>query len=391
MNHIQSQMDFLNIFWGDERFKSCYGEFRIITLFEKEAYSYFYKLNEFDERCLEYAMSAHRNLSSSGVANSLYFGVNPRTHESGLATSISRIVALPLDYDSFEIYTKATLKLAELGLKESLRVHSGRGKHLYFLIDQEEDWSNSMVQTVAKMLCQLTGSDPVHDPSRVMRLPGSFNPKADQLCYAEHYNPESQYKISEIAARLGIDPGKDVPPLPVAPILPPDCAVSRCPTEPTELPPPPDKIRRALNGEVVYSTRSESVMAVARWLQQKGLTSDQAKIIMMKSWMHEREADVNRCLEKAYGSLPSECSCLLIYRGHMLTDRGLKVKLEALDGPYRGRSWWQLVDGFVNKFKEQFGVDLQNCLRVQTGHPCRCRVILMTSPSGHRGPRAFFS
>ena len=77
------------------------------------------------------------------------------------------------------------LRGSELGrvgaLRPHLTVHSGGGLHCYWRLC--EDCPPAEIESLNRRLCALVGGDPAcTDRGRIMRLPGSFNPRRGRWC-----------------------------------------------------------------------------------------------------------------------------------------------------------------------------------------------------------------
>jgi putative DNA primase/helicase len=124
----------------------------------------------------------------------IHHGVNPRfkrPRKHGLNTDISHYVALWVDVD-FKGNEAAVRKqfneiiedLRQRGLGPSCIVESGRGLHAYWLLDKPYPVKEARpfcagIQDYFKI------SDPVHDPRRILRVPGFLNlkdPKDPRWC-----------------------------------------------------------------------------------------------------------------------------------------------------------------------------------------------------------------
>jgi hypothetical protein len=120
----------------------------------------------------------------------IYVGVNPRKKEGGKSdadVSLARLVWV--DVDNFEDIDFTLRTVSDCGLPApSMVVSSGRGLHLYWLLDDPvEDlakWTR-MQKGIIKRLVD-AGFDQVdtviHNPSRIMRMPGTVNHKNGKPC-----------------------------------------------------------------------------------------------------------------------------------------------------------------------------------------------------------------
>ncbi|MBI2377532.1 MAG: hypothetical protein HYV07_26260 [Deltaproteobacteria bacterium] len=134
-------------------------------------------------------------------------GVHPRLRDLGGEASrwsnVEGYGCLVLDLDDPASLEPAVTTLRGRGLEPSMAVSSGRGGHLYFLLDRV--YPAASARPIARRLCELVRSDPVFDAPRVMRLPGTMNhkPGVNVLCELVYRSdPVRRYSLNEIADRL---------------------------------------------------------------------------------------------------------------------------------------------------------------------------------------------
>lgn len=135
----------------------------------------------------------------------LYYGVQPRTRRGGKSEDVAGYIALPLDFDSAEDAQKGIGMLVGAGLPPSAIVHSGRGAHAYLLLDAPS--TTDRARGIARRLCAWTGSDPVFDPARIMRLPGTRNWKpaaAGAVATMTLLRPDRAYPLEFIDSTLDL-------------------------------------------------------------------------------------------------------------------------------------------------------------------------------------------
>ncbi len=116
------------------------------------------------------------------AGRNIYIGVNPRLRHAGKAedVALSRVLFADLDHCTFD---EAMQRLAESGLPvPTLIIASGHGVHFYWrLAEPIEDLS--VWTGYQKQLIKLLNSDrKIHDPPRIMRLPGFLNVKEEPYC-----------------------------------------------------------------------------------------------------------------------------------------------------------------------------------------------------------------
>jgi putative DNA primase/helicase len=125
-----------------------------------------------------FTVCAETYVSSNVQGYNVYFGVNPRTHIGGTTNEdVALCRNLCADFDHMEL-DEVRQRLAKSRLPApTVIVMSGHGVHAYWrLVDPLHDpglWTRHQ-----KALIKLLDSDPaVHDPARVMRMPGFLNTK----------------------------------------------------------------------------------------------------------------------------------------------------------------------------------------------------------------------
>ncbi len=150
-----------------------------------------------------------------GIPLNIYASANPR-FASDCTTNAEVICArnLVADLDKTTL-PEALAKLKASGLPQpSITVLSGHGVHFYWRLNKPitnlARWT-----AIQKRLIQLLGSDPaIHDPARVMRVPGFLNVNGDTpvACRIHEADPERRYDLKELLSYL--------PPLPPEPPKP---------------------------------------------------------------------------------------------------------------------------------------------------------------------------
>ena len=149
-----------------------------------------------------------------GIPLNIYASANPRMM-TGCTTNDDVILARSLfvDLDKTTL-DEAMARLAATGLpKPTMIVVSGHGIHLYWRllepITNLKRWT-----ALQKRLIQLVGSDPaIHDPARMMRLPGFMNVNGDHptRCYIHEADARRRYSLGEILPHLPPEPPKPQP------------------------------------------------------------------------------------------------------------------------------------------------------------------------------------
>jgi RepB DNA-primase from phage plasmid/Primase C terminal 1 (PriCT-1) len=134
----------------------------------------------------------------------IYCSANPRTRVGGTKSKdVALARSLFVDLDDISA-GQAAEKVRNSGLPTpSMTVNSGHGVHLYWrLLDAITDlieW-----KSLQKCLIQLLGSDPsIHDPARMMRLPGFANLNGEPApCRILDADGDRRYALDEIDAVL---------------------------------------------------------------------------------------------------------------------------------------------------------------------------------------------
>ncbi len=109
----------------------------------------------------------------------VFFGVLPRSRKSGKATDCPTGHAVWVDIDRSD----AAELLADFPAVPSFTVESGSEGHLhaYWLLD-EPATADHIVRMNKRLAMRLRGDKNCCDAARIMRLPGSWNPKAEARC-----------------------------------------------------------------------------------------------------------------------------------------------------------------------------------------------------------------
>ena len=145
-----------------------------------------------------------------GISLNIYASANPRI-ATGCSTSDDVMLARSLFVDLEKITVDAALaKVAAAKMPTpTMIVVSGHGVHLYWrllkAITDLKQWT-----TMQKRLIKLFGSDPaIHDPARMMRLPGFLNVNGDPAhCFIHEADPGRRYALADILPVLPSEPPK---------------------------------------------------------------------------------------------------------------------------------------------------------------------------------------
>lgn len=126
-----------------------------------------------------------------GSGYSVYYGVCKRDKQAGTKADISSATALWVDIDADNHgwdMGRCMRFVHELTgpLQPSCIIRSGGGIHLYWFLDEPHtvtahtNWQQ--VEDANKALAEVFSGDQVHDITRIMRLPDTYNPKRKAKC-----------------------------------------------------------------------------------------------------------------------------------------------------------------------------------------------------------------
>ena len=134
-----------------------------------------------------------------------YFAVATRIEGDGSKDGIFQIPCLWIDLDTYSLNdekkAESRQRYREFPLKPTFIVNSGGGR--YFLWMLREPVSKEGIPGVEDLLKRLTsyfnGDMASTDASRILRIPGSLNPKYQHLpqVIIKEFNPENEYNLSD--------------------------------------------------------------------------------------------------------------------------------------------------------------------------------------------------
>ncbi len=135
----------------------------------------------------------------------IYVGANPRQAVGGSTSeSVALARCLFVDFDGISIEdAKWTIEGADLPVP-TMYVESGHGVHAWWRLTTPLD-NLSHWTAIQKQLIQAVKSDPaIHDPARIMRVPGFDNCKAEPVpCRVFHgADPQRRYSLAKILENL---------------------------------------------------------------------------------------------------------------------------------------------------------------------------------------------
>jgi hypothetical protein len=156
---------------------------------------------------------AAENAIMLGRREEVYAGVAPRLGEDGTKAGVTRLWALWVDLDVKGSHTREsrTEQLIKLLLQPSIVVWTGGGWHMYFLLGKPADGPEELqrAELVMRRLAAGLASDPVHDRSRILRVPGTRNWKYGEPrpVVIEHFDPDLRYGLEEVEEMAEALPG----------------------------------------------------------------------------------------------------------------------------------------------------------------------------------------
>lgn len=259
-------------------------------------------------------------------------GINPRhrlRHPCGRGKDVSFYTTIVFDFDTGREVDAGLSMLTKLGLEPSVLVHSGRGMHVYLLLDKPT--RVEFTQPVARALGNVIGGDRVFDPARIMRTPGTINWRSDTRTAIIRADYDRRYAVEDLADR----------------ITPPSTAGRPPPAPPCAFRQTDTLLDKLLTGDTSrYRSRSEGTMAAARRLKLLGYSHTKALGVMMDSPLAKRsEDDIIRCLDKTYKCADETWMTRIVIIGQRKIGGIHSIKLEALDEPFLGHRWWQRITG----------------------------------------------
>jgi hypothetical protein len=156
---------------------------------------------------------AARNAIMFGRREEVYVGAAPRRGEEGTKAGVSRLLAIWADLDAKGSHTREsrTEQLIKLLLQPSIVVWTGGGWHVYFLLEKPADGPEELqrAELVMRRLAAGLASDPVHDRSRILRVPGTYNWKYGEprAVVMERFDVDLRYGLEQLEEMVGALPG----------------------------------------------------------------------------------------------------------------------------------------------------------------------------------------
>ena len=159
------------------------------------------------QRWLKPVEIAELDLIQINADASVYFGASPRKREGGSADDVALHRCVYVDFDDGMTWERARDIIDEAGLPfPSAVLNSGGGVHVYWRLEYPIE-DNETFTSIQKGLISLLDSDgKVHDPPRVMRLPGTVNRKPERngaRCELIDFNYD-RHDIEDIVRRFSL-------------------------------------------------------------------------------------------------------------------------------------------------------------------------------------------
>jgi hypothetical protein len=150
---------------------------------------------------------------SFGKKYDVYAGVATRRGEDGTKAGVCCVPALWADLDAKDGHTRESRLEQLMGLPyhPSILVWTGGGWHVYYLLSSPAESAEEIdrAERVMRRWTAGLGSDPVHDRSRILRVPGTFNHKYGEPrpVELELYEPERRYGLDQLQEMAESLPG----------------------------------------------------------------------------------------------------------------------------------------------------------------------------------------
>lgn len=230
-------------------------------------------------------LSNIRRLPDLPGDQNIYYGVSTRDGNGGGKDNLFEIPALWVDVD-FKETSRSELghKLKCFPLIASAIINSGGGFHLYwFLREQAEEPDISRIERILKQLAfQLSGDMKATDASRILRLPGTMNlkynpPRPVAICKLD---PSLEYTLEDFEEALSK--------------IETDSPIGG---ESESL-----DIVRILSG-LPEGQRDDFVFKYACSLRARGITQEEAKILIERAWRNCERGNHRFSKEDALGKV----------------------------------------------------------------------------------------
>jgi hypothetical protein len=141
---------------------------------------------------------------SKFISKNVYFGLATRNGQGGTKANVLNVPGVWADIDFKNMPKERADKLIkECPLQPTFVVVSGGGYHSYWKFKEPTD-NIEIVENINRQLAQFFESDPVHDVSRIFRLPDTFNYKytPKRPVKVQAFNQNNQYNESDFEEHL---------------------------------------------------------------------------------------------------------------------------------------------------------------------------------------------
>lgn len=165
-NPIES-LSLLKTLWPETA--TGWGEFRLLG--PAKAHRPLFLPVPLDIKHLTPALEWAANRNQQGA--NCFFGVHLRNEKRGINDAVKFYNCLIADLDDLDASWPKVQALHKAGCPASIMVKTHRGVHLYWLL-KEPEATTGIARQRMQLLQKVLGSDMVHDPARILRLPG-FN------------------------------------------------------------------------------------------------------------------------------------------------------------------------------------------------------------------------
>jgi hypothetical protein len=134
----------------------------------------------------------------------VYAGVAPRRGEDGTKSGIMRLDTVWADLDAKDGHTREgrLCQLRTLPHQPSMLIWTGGGFHAYWTLVKPAEGPENMDQAelVMQRLAIGLDGDPVHDRSRILRVPGTYNFKYQEprSVEIEQLYPDRRYELAQL-------------------------------------------------------------------------------------------------------------------------------------------------------------------------------------------------
>lgn len=141
-------------------------------------------------------------MAQNQAGQNIYIGVNPRLSTGGSTNAdVSIFRCVFVDFDDCSSAEEAVTRVKAAGLPlPTMTVWSGHGLHLYWRLDEPITDPNQWRALQRRLIAALKSDPAIHDPARIMRLPGFFNLKREPPIPVDllEADPNRRYQLAEL-------------------------------------------------------------------------------------------------------------------------------------------------------------------------------------------------